>query len=420
MADGLQEPAPKRWPAILVLVGISGLLPIPAIQRAHELAEELTWTLRGLVQPARRSARAADSTPPAAAADPRVAELLASLRQSVLPPKARGWQRDGRFGVVPLGTADGLELTLMPPAAVAPGEPAFYGEQLVGFTAARSNGSIRLERVTKSGTRLSACAGAPGRREARFLALGDGSTALRVAYADGGVELHEGDFAFALDPPSPRGGAANRVIDAAVLGRLVRGDLPEGAEREEWRIEPLRPLERLAEVAIRFPPGLPLPSDTDLYPCASELLAHSVVDSRRAFARLCDGREQGIVPGSAVASEGYLLGRVVRAGFGHALVQTVRDPGFRQRALALVEGTVLAFELEVVRAHGSTIEVRPPVGLAWEGALVVTAASADGTPEGLLIGALTEKNGRCELVATPEPVGRVVAWRPAGAWSAAP
>lgn len=424
MADGLQEPTPKRWPALLVLAGISGLLPIPAVQRAHELAEELAWTLRGLVQPAFRQAAASAAPPTPPSVDPRVAELLSTLRGRVQPPRSRGWQRDGRFGVVPLASGrEPGELLLRSPAAVPPGEPAFHGEQLIGYTVARSDGTVRLEPLHLRGRRQIACAGVPGRREARFLALGDGSATLRVDLLDGDVELREGDLAWAIDPPGPprtRASAIARVVDGAWLGRLVRGELPEGAEREEWRVEPLVDPALLAEVAIRYPPGFPLPDSSDLYPFRSELSGAAVVDGRRAFARLCDGREAGIVPGSAVAIDGYLVGRVTRSGFGHALVRTLGDRGFRQRALALIDGTVAAFELEVVARDGARIEVRAPALVDWNGALVVTAGSADGTPEGLLIGALSAEEGHCHLIATREPSGAAVAWRPAGSWSAAP
>lgn len=51
MADGLREPRPQRWPALLVLAGVSGMVPLPLLQRAHELVEEIAFTGRGLLLP---------------------------------------------------------------------------------------------------------------------------------------------------------------------------------------------------------------------------------------------------------------------------------------------------------------------------------------------------------------------------------
>lgn len=441
MADGLREARPQRWPALLVLAGVSGMVPIPLFERAHELLEEVAWTARGLLQPPSLEvdARALEATTSLAessagvdqaasvrdALDARVVGILARLRQRVLPPKTRGWQRDGRFGVVPvtaapaLGRRDAQELLLLTVAPLPPDEPVFHGEQLIGWTRVRADGSTRIDRLTRAGARTTACAGEPGRREARFLALGDGSATLRMALADGGVELTAGDLAWVLDPPAAPAGAVVREVGGALLGRLVRGELPEGAERDEWRVLPLVAPELLAEVAVRFPPGFPLPSETAVYPFAMVLAANPILDPRRAFTRLGQGREVGLFAGAAVSIGGALCGRVTRSGYGHALVRTVRDPGFRVAALLVQAQQATAFELVVLGVDGTVIEVRPPVGVPWDGALVVTAASPDGCPEGLLIGSLAARDGRCVLVDFREAApGPVVAWRLSGAWSA--
>jgi len=428
MEGGPYEPRSQRWPALLVLLGVSGMVPIPLVRRAHELVEQVAWSVRGLVHPAPDRADA-QSTPPAPfAAD--VVELLATLRRRVLPPRERGWQRDGRFGVVALASRRDdreprAELATPTPGVLPPDEPVFHGEELLGFTRPRRDGSIRIERLTKQGTRTPACAGEPGKREARFLALGDGSATLRVSYVDDGVELREGDLAWAIDPPAAPGGAIARVVGGATLGRLVRGDLPAGAARDEWRVAPLSQPELLAEAAIRFPPGFPPPTETDLYPLATELSGDPIVDPRRAFARIGDGREAGLLPGSALSCDGRYVGSVVRAGYGHALVRTLSDPGMRVRALLLRGGDSVAFDLVVVAVERDAEErerlvvVAPPCP-GWEGALVVTAAQVAGTPEGLVIGALAADAGRCTLVARRDASGPAIAWRLPGAWSSEP
>jgi hypothetical protein len=428
MEGGPYEPRSQRWPALLVLLGVSGMVPIPLVRRAHELIEQVAWSVRGLVHPAPDRADA-QSAPPLPL-DARVAELLATLRRRVLPPRERGWQRDGRFGVVALSNRRDeqeprSELFTQTPCVLPPDEPVMHGEELLGFTRPRRDGSVRIERLTRRGSRTPACAGEPGKREARFLALGDGSATLRVSYVDDGVELREGDLAWAIDPPASPGAAIARVVGGAWLGRLVRGDLPEGAERDEWRVAPLSQPELLAEVAIRFPSGFPPPTETDLYPLATELSGDPIVDPRRAFARIGDGREAGLLPGSALSCDGCYVGTVLRAGYGHALVRTLADPGVRVRALLLRGGEAVAFDLVVVAVERDAqarprIIVLPPPCPDWDGALVVTAAQVAGTPEGLVIGALAAESGRCTLVARRAASGPAIAWRLPGAWSSEP
>ncbi|MSR45540.1 MAG: hypothetical protein EXS13_00470 [Planctomycetes bacterium] len=429
MADGLREQRPQRWPAVLVLIGVSGMVPVPVLEHAHGLIEAVAWSVRGLVDPVERTALAASevAAPPdlALALDPRVVSLLETIRRRVLPPPARGWQREGHFGVVLVGAPpvenhrdEARELVVQTAAPVPSGEPAFFGEQLIGFTRVHADGSARIERITRPGGRTTACVGAPGEREARCLALGDGSTDLRVAYADGGVELREGDRAWAVDPPGRSGAAAIRVVGGALLGRLVRGELPTGAARDEWRIVPPVPVESLAEVAIRFPAGFAPPGETDIYPFTVTLAPDPLLDRRRSFCRIDRGREAGVLAGAAISNGGALIGRVERSGYGAALVRTLRDPGFRMRALLLQSGTAVAFDLVARGDRGGFVEIAPPPCPGWEGALVVTAASPDGTPEGLLFGALERHGDRCELLAAASAVGPAAAWRLPGAWGA--
>jgi len=432
MADGLREPRPQRWPALLVLAGVSGMVPLPLLQRAHELVEEIAFTGRGLLLPdgaETPEVQAAEQLSPDLTSKPRllderVVTLLEELRRRVLPPPSRGWQRDGRFGVIPVGGGvaprrrEAEELRAATVAPLPPDEPVFHGEQLIGFSRARADGTTRIERLTRAGARLLACAGAPGRREARFLAVGDGTPTLRVALADHGVALAEGDLAWVVDPPTAPGAAIARDIGGAVIGRITRGTTPEGAAKEEWRVEPLVAPELLAEVALRFPPGFPLPTEVGVYPFMTALLPDGVIDPRRSFRRLPHGREEGLTAGAAVSVGGKLCGRVVRAGHGHALVRSLADPGFRVAALLLAGGRATAFELVVLGSLEDGLEVAPPPTRDWDGGVVVTAGSADGCPEGLLIGALFARVGRCGLAGgAGAPEGTVVAWRLPGAWS---
>jgi hypothetical protein len=430
MADGLREPQPQRWPALLVLAGVSGMVPWPLLERTHELVEEVAFTARGLLltggAAVAADVQAAERVAAIGLVDARVAELLTELRRRVLPPPRRGWQRDGRFGVVPISAAlparrrEAHELRPATVAPLPPDEPVFHGEQLIGFTRARSDGSTRIERLTRAGVRTLAMAGVPGRREARFLAVGDGSPWLRVALADYGVALEEGDLAWVVDARQTPGSAIVRDIGGAAIGRLTRGGVPEGAAKEEWRVAPILPPERLAEVAIRFPPGFPLPGDVDVYPFVTARLDGAVIDPRRVLFRLPHGREEGLSAGAAVSIGGTLCGRIARAGFGHSLVRGLADPGFTMPALLLAEGQVSAFELIVRRSCDAGVEVEAPPVPSWDGGVVVTAGGADGCPEGLLVGGLVADGGRCILSGRPDELlgAAVVAWRLPGAWSA--
>ncbi len=429
MGSQIDQPRSNRWPTLLLLAGVSGLLPLPVVRRAHALVEQIVGAARGWLEPndlvefaaADVAALATESDPPAAGIDPQVVALLSALRDEVRPPKSGGWQRDGRFGVVPVGARrDVGELSLATPAAIPLGEPVFFGRELVGFTAARAAGPTLVQLLSRPGTRIAACAGVPGVREVRFLAIGEGVETLRVAYADGGQQLEEGDLAWAIDPPSLPGAAVAPTIGGAQLGRVVHGDLASGAALDEWRIVPITAPARLAEVAIRFPPGFPLASEPDLYPMRTTAIGHAVVEERRRVARVVDGHEVGIDAGCAVSSAGRYVGRISRSSWGAALVRAVSDPGFRLSTLLLVGGRVSAWELESGGTCADGLLLLPPPIESWDGAIVVTASSPDGTPEGLIVGALRAIGDGCVLVGVREPLGAVEVWRPAGAWSAPP
>src|SRR5215510_12706406 len=134
MDDRDRELRVQRWSALLLVVGMLGLLPYPPIRGAFDLAEDALLSAR------RWAGRAAgipldDVAAAVGRPDPRVVELLARSRASLLPPRATGWQRDGAFCVVPVGRErrpDALSLAL--PGAAPLGEPVFSGRVLIGTT----------------------------------------------------------------------------------------------------------------------------------------------------------------------------------------------------------------------------------------------------------------------------------------------
>ena len=318
------------------------------------------------------------------------------------------------------------------------GEPVFCGRVLVGLTEVDKRTQRSFVRpLLAKGTRIPACAGVPGRREVRFVAIGDGSDTLRVAYPDSAQPIREGDLVWAIDAGGPRPGppfdaagtpaTATAIVPyygGAELGRIARGALPPGALRDDWRVRPSFDLDELAEVAIRFPPGLPGPSELDLAPLAVRPTGAAVHDARRRGAWLGVGRELGVVPGCFVASGPYLAGVVVRAAWHGALVRRVDDPGFRCRTLVLLDGRCFPWTIEVERSDEGRLLLRgAPVVAGAEGALVVTAGSATGSPEGLLLGVLESEQGRWRLRVEPELLegpradSEWVVHRPPGPWS---
>ncbi len=431
----------QRWSALLLVVGMLGLLPYPPIRGAFELAEEslLTarrWLSRGVGSGAPLGDAAALGRP-----DPRVVELLSRARAALLPPRSTGWQRDGGFAVVPVGRERRPDvLSLVVAGSVPAGEPAFAGRVLIGTTEVDPRTQRPFVRpLLAKGTRLPACAGVPGRREVRFIAVGDGSETLRVAYPDSAQPIREGDLVWALDGAGALGGALAPadaaaaagapgaivpVVGGAELGRIARGALPAGSLRDDWRVRPSVDLDELAEVSIRFPPGLPGPGDLDLAPLVVHPTGAAVHDGRRRGAWLGVGRELGVVPGCVVASGPCLEGVVVRSGWRGALVRRVDDPGFRCRTLVLVDGRCYPWTLEVERSEGERLLLRGAPALPGaEGALVVTADAATGSPEGLLLGVLESEEGRWrlhvepELLESPRADSEWVVHRPPGPWS---
>src|SRR5215475_1513490 len=99
------ESRPQRWPTLLLVAGIAGLLPVQGLRRGYELAEEVLLSARRWSSLGGGTAAALEGAdlqrlgPP----DPRVVALLAEARAALLPPRSAGWQRDGRFCVVPVG-----------------------------------------------------------------------------------------------------------------------------------------------------------------------------------------------------------------------------------------------------------------------------------------------------------------------------
>jgi hypothetical protein len=181
MDDREGELRVQRWSALLLVVGMLGLLPFPPIRGAFELAEEslLTarrWLSRGVGSGAPLGDAAALGRP-----DPRVVELLSRARAALLPPRSAGWQRDGDFGVVPVGRERRPDmLSLVVAGSVPAGEPAFAGRVLIGTTAVDPRTQRPYVRpLLAKGTRLPACAGVPGRRGS--YRGGDGTETLRAA-----------------------------------------------------------------------------------------------------------------------------------------------------------------------------------------------------------------------------------------------
>ncbi len=423
MASRDLEARPQRWPAALLIAGVASLLPQPAVREALSVLEGGLLTARRLVDPMawRRVAQAAQ--PPAGGPDRSpdrfIVELLATARARVIPDSSEGWQRDGRFCGVTLGRVRSpSSLSVASAGPLPPGEPAFHGRELVGFTSSSaSDDRPRIVPLRAKGTRLSACAGAPGKREARFLALGDGSELLRVAYADRDVAIEEGDLAWAIDPLAPTGGAVTRIVGGALLGRIVRGDAPRGSDRDDWRVAPLTPLAELAELAIRHPPGFPGPSEASFVPLAAEARHEALVDARRDGLLLPKGRESGVVEGCAVSAGPWWIGRVVRAGWGASIVRTVRDPGLTCPVLVISRGEIRAFALSTAEVRGADVrlEAAPPFA-DCDGAVVVTAPGPEGVPEGLLVGTLHRDDLGWFLTAGPAAAEAVVVHRPPGAW----
>jgi hypothetical protein len=357
--------------------------------------------------------------------DPRVVALLAEARAALLPPRSAGWQRDGRFCVVPVGAdrrPDSLSLLLA--GTVPAGEPVLSGRVLIGTTALDRTGRPCVVPTLAKGARFPACAGIPGRREVRFLAIGDGSGTLKVEFPDAAWPILDGDLVWAIDAgPSPAG-AVGPVVAGAELGRIERGELPPGAQRDDWRVRPTVSLETLAEVAIRFPPGLPGPAENELAPLPVVPLGATVRGRQRRGAWLEVGREFGVVAGCAVSSGPCLAGLVTRAGWRGALVRRLDDPGFRCRAFVLVDGRCLPWTVEVVGRGGDRLLLKgAPAGANCDGALLVTAASSAGVPEGLILGVLEIagasswlKVERASVELSDDPPW--VVHRPPGPWSA--
>jgi hypothetical protein len=424
----------QRWSALLLVVGMLGLLPYPPIRGAFDSVEESLlsarrWVGRALGAGAPAEAEAVEGRP-----DARVVELLARSRASLLPPRSTGWQRDGGFCVVAVGGERSPAALGLLAGAVPTGEPVFSGRVLVGTTALdKRTQRTYVKPLLAKGTRIPACAGVPGRREVRFIAVGDGSDTLRVAYPDNAQPIRDGDLVWAIDAAGTMAGAllvpdaAGAVapfIGGAELGRIARGALPAGAERDDWRVRPSVDLDELAEVAVRYPAGLPGPTETDLAPLAVRPTGAAVHDDRRRGAWLGVGRELGVVPGCLVASGPCVAGVVVRSGWHAALVRRVDDPGFRCRALVLADGRCLPWTIEVAGSADGRLLLRGAPALAGgDGALVVTAASAMGAPEGLLLGVLENDGGQWRLRVEPALLERPQAdsvWvvqRPPGPWS---
>jgi hypothetical protein len=269
----------------------------------------------------------------------------------------------------------------------------------------------------------------PGQRQARFLALGDGSDTLRVAYADGDVEIVEGDLAWAIDPPrdEPRGGAITRIVGGALLGRIVRGDAPAGADRVDWRVAPLASLATLAEVAVRLPPGFPR--------------------ARRAQPRAAPGRPRGrprrsiggapascCRPAARRASSPAAPSRRVPSSWGGS---SVRAGSSRSRSRCAIRGCAAACccSAAAARRRGRSrrrgAEGRRAAARARRAAAAGRVrrcarrqrAEQRGGTRGLLLGTLELEDAgvagtsRAWLRAATAELDAVVIHRPPGAWS---
>jgi hypothetical protein len=421
------EPRPQRWPTLLLVAGIVGLLPVQTLHRVFELAEEVLLSARRWSGPGGGSAAALEAADLARLGrpDPRVVALLAQARAALLPPPSTGWQRDGRFCAVPIGAARRADcLGLLLAGTVPPGEPVFSGRILIGTTALDRAQRPFVAPILAKGARVAACAGVPGRREVRFLAVGDGSATLRVEFPDAAFPIMDGDLVWAIDAGPPPVGAAGPIVAGAELGRIERGELPPGSQRDDWRVRPTVPLSALAEVAVRYPPGLPGPAENELAPLEVVPAGGSVRGRVRRGAWLEVGREVGVVDGCAVASGACLAGLVARSGWRGALVRRLDDPGFRCRAFVLVGGQCLPWTVEVVgRLRDRLLLKGAPATANCDGALIVTAGSPSGVPEGLILGVLESVEGlswlRFESASVGLDEGALwVVHRPPGPWSA--
>jgi hypothetical protein len=166
----------------------------------------------------------------------------------------------------------------------------------------------------------------------------------------------------------------------------VRGDAPAGADRVDWRVAPLASLATLAEVAVRLPPGFPAPAELSLVPLLVGPRPAPPLDRRRSGLLLPAGREAGVVAGCAVSSGPFFVGRIVRSGWQQSLALTLRDPGLRCRVLLLGRGSASAWEIETAgsgrTASRGSRSSGPPPPAECAGALVVSAPSSEGVPEG--------------------------------------
>lgn len=427
MGERDREPRPQRWPTLLLVAGIVGLIPAQAVRRTFELAEEVLLSARRPIKLGGGSASALepDELGRLGRPDPRVVALLAEARAALLPPPAAGWQRDGRFCVVPVGAERRPDLLgLLLAGTLPPGEPVFSGRILIGTTALDRAQRPFVAPLLAKGARVAACAGVPGRREVRFLAVGDGSATLKVEFPDAAFPILDGDLVWAIDAGPPPLGAAGPVVAGAELGRIERGELPPGSQRDDWRVRPTVPLDALAEVAVRYPPGLPGPSENELTPLQVVPVAAAARGRLRRGAWLDVGREAGVVDGCAVAAGGCLAGLVVRSGWRGALVRRLDDPGFRCRCFVLVGGQCLPWTVDVVGRVRDRLLLRgAPAAASCQGALIVTAGSPSGVPEGLILGVYEAEEGlswlRFESASVAFDEGSPwVVHRPPGPWSA--
>lgn len=392
---------PQRWPWLLLAAGLSTWLPSRSIERAHARVEDLLLSARGLLgrtsEPEARAAEAGSGEP-----ESIVVEALRSARGRVLPPADRGWQRDGRFVAVAVEPEDDGETTVLRArCALPPGEPVFVGAALVGFTARVEDPAAATRRIlplTVEGSQIRAAAGVPGLRETALLAVGESLPTLALRYVEDVAALQPEDLAWALDPPSPPGGALARVADGAWIGTIVRDDGSGGGGETGLRIEPWVDLARIEEVAVRFPPGFPAPEDLAFDRLEVEVERDAVRENGRDALLLPAGSESGVRAGCALSAGTLIVGRVVRSGWNRSLARTLLDPGFELPVLVLAPDAILEWELRVAARDGERVLLGSAPPLAdWDGALVVTAADPRGCPEGLFVGILAREDGRCAL-----------------------
>jgi len=83
--------------------------------------------------------------------------------------------------------------------------------------------------------------------------------------------------------------------------------------------------------------------------------------------------------------------------------------------LATAGGTIRAGD--VANAEGEILLESAPTAVDWDGALVVTAPSQEGVPEGLVVGTLAAVEERCILRIEEVSLEDVTVWRPPNAWS---